>query len=77
MIPVTERTSAPAPVESTNGTVPAIKAIDVITIGRNRSRHAFNADSTMPRPSISSSRANSTIRMAFLHASPTSTTSPT
>jgi hypothetical protein len=40
VIPVAERTSAPAPCESTNGTVPAMNATEVITIGRWRSRQA-------------------------------------
>ncbi len=46
-------------------------------MGRSRRRQACSAASTMPTPRSSSSRANSTIRMAFLQASPISTTSPT
>ena len=48
--PVAERTSAPAPRESTSGIVPAMKATEVITIGRSRSRQASSAASTIPLP---------------------------
>lgn len=54
-----------------------MKAMEVITIGRRRKRQASSAASTMPLPCISSSRANSTIRIAFLHARPINTTRPT
>jgi hypothetical protein len=50
VIPMTLRTSAPAPLESTSGTTPAIKATEVITIGRSRRRQASIAASTIPRP---------------------------
>ncbi|MCY1247464.1 hypothetical protein D9M72_608000 [compost metagenome] len=57
--------------------VPAMNAMEVMTIGRRRRRQASSAASTIPLPPISSSRANSTIRIAFLHARPISTTRPT
>jgi hypothetical protein len=57
--------------------VPAMNATEVITIGRRRSRQASSAASTIPLPWNSSSRANSTIRIAFLQAKPISTTNPT
>ena len=75
-MPMTRRTSAPAPLASTSGTTPAMNATEVITIGRSRSRQASTAASTIPRPRCSNSRANSTIRMAFLQASPINTTRP-
>ena len=56
MTPVAERTSAPAPCESTSGTVPAMKATEVITIGRNRSRQASSAASHNALSCSSSSR---------------------
>ncbi len=52
-----------------------MKAIEVIRIGRRRSRLASIAACTTERPRRSSSCANSTIRIAFFAASPTSTTS--
>ena len=52
-----------------------MKANDVIRIGRSRRRQASSAASTTERPACSSSRANSTIRIAFFDASPTSTNS--
>ncbi|MNZ58165.1 hypothetical protein D3C78_761670 [compost metagenome] len=74
---MTPRTSAPAPWPRISGIVPAIKAMEVITIGRKRRRHASSAASMIPFPWISSSRANSTIRIAFLQARPIRTTRPT
>ena len=53
-----------------------MKANDVIRIGRNRKRQASITASSRGRPSSSISRANSTIRIAFFAASPTSTTKP-
>ena len=52
------------------------KASDVIRIGRRRRRLASIAACTGVRPANSSSRANSTIRMAFFADSPTSTMRP-
>ena len=74
--PMAWRISAPAPVEKTSGTTPMMKASEVIRIGRSRSRLASIAACTGVRPANSSSRANSTIRMAFLADSPTSTIRP-
>ena len=74
--PIALRISAPAPVDSTSGTTPAMNAIEVIRIGRRRRRHASITASHVLAPACSRVRANSTIRIAFLHASPTSTMSP-
>ena len=74
--PMACRISAPAPVERTSGRTPRMKAIEVIRIGRSRSRLASIAAATGVRPANSSSRANSTIRMAFLAERPTSTIRP-
>src|ERR1700722_17032065 len=49
-------------------------AKEVIRIGRLRSRDASKAASKLGLPSLCSCWANSTTRMALLHASPTSTT---
>ena len=39
-LPMACRISEPAPVANTSGTTPAVKAIDVINIGRKRIRQA-------------------------------------
>ncbi len=70
------RISAPAPLAMTNGTTPAMNASEVIRIGRRRRRQASTTASSARAPSASSVRANSTIRIAFFAARPTSTTSP-
>ena len=54
-----------------------MKAKEVIRIGRSRVRAASTAASNRLMPSSSACLANSTIRIAFLAASPTSTTNPT
>ena len=54
-----------------------MKANDVMRIGRSRTRAASTAASNRVAPSSCRSRANSTIKMAFLPARPTSTTKPT
>ncbi|SVK02842.1 Uncharacterised protein [Acinetobacter baumannii] len=74
--PIACRISEPAPVEVTSGTTPIINAIEVIKIGRKRRRLASTAALKAVAPCISSSLANSTIKMAFLQASPTSTIRP-
>ncbi|MNR41494.1 hypothetical protein D3C85_1598890 [compost metagenome] len=70
------RLAAPAPLEVTSGTQPRMKASDVMAMGRKRSRAASNADSRRLIPSSCFITANSTMRMAFLAARPTSVTSP-
>ena len=75
-VPSVRRISAPAPTATTSGTTPRMKANDVIMIGRSRS---CTASSVARRGSAPSSRrdfANSTIRIAFLQARPTSTMKP-
>ena len=52
------------------------EAIEVINIGRNRRRPASKMASMALMPWSCSSLANSTINMAFLVASPTSTIKP-
>lgn len=44
-VPMAWRISAPAPVASANGKTPAMNEIEVIRIGRNRSRQASSAAS--------------------------------
>ena len=75
-VPSDRRISAPAPEATTSGNTPRINANEVIKIGRRRNRDASSVASTMDRPCRCSSLANSTIRIAFLHASPTRTTRP-
>jgi hypothetical protein len=50
-----------------------MKATDVISTGRSRTRHASRMAWKWLSPSFSRCLANSTIRMAFLHASAAST----
>ena len=75
-MPSVRRISAPAPSATTSGSTPRMKASDVIRIGRSRSRLASTVASARGLPSRINCRANSTMRIAFLHASPTSTTKP-
>ena len=75
-VPSVRRISAPAPSASTSGTTPRMKANEVIMIGRSRSRQASSVASRPATPASRCCLANSTIRMAFLLASPTSTTKP-
>lgn len=56
----------------TSGTMPNVKASDVIMIGRRRRRDASMAASRRLLPSECSLRANSTISTAFLADNPTS-----
>ena len=76
-MPIARRISLPAPLPRISGITPAQKAIEVIRIGRSRIRQAWITASSIVSPRSSSSFANSTIRIAFLHARPTSTTSAT
>ena len=66
----------PAPVAVRSGTTPRMNAIEVIRIGRKRRRVASTAASTVDIPPALSSRANSTIRIAFLAASAIISTRP-
>ena len=75
-VPSERRISAPATEANTSGRTPKTKANDVIRIGRSRSRDASCVTSKTGRPCSWSWRAYSTTRIAFLQASPTSTTSP-
>ena len=76
-MPMARRISLPAPLPKISGSTPAQNAIEVIRIGRRRIRQAWMIASSSASPRSSSSFANSTIRIAFLQASPTSTTSAT
>jgi hypothetical protein len=76
-MPIARRISLPAPLPKISGRTPAQKAIEVIRIGRRRIRQALITASSSASPRSSSSLANSTIRIAFLQARPTSTTSAT
>ena len=76
VVPIDWRLAAPAPVAIISGTTPRMKAKAVIRIGRSRSRAASIAASTISRPSSRRRLANSTIRIAFLAASPISMTKP-
>ena len=76
VVPTEWRPAWPAPVARTRGTTPRMKANEVMRIGRRRMRAASTAASTMGSPRSRSCSANSTMRMAFLLARPTSITSP-
>jgi hypothetical protein len=76
-VPTALRLAAPAPVAITSGTMPRMKASDVMMIGRSRSWTAFNVASMVLLPLASSSIANSTIRIAFFAARPMIVISPT
>jgi len=65
-----------APVAMASGTTPKMKASEVITIGRNRSVAASIAARTTEVPGFQRSRANSTIRIAFLAERPMIVISP-
>ena len=67
----------PAPVLIARGTTPRMNARDVMTMGRKRSRAASTAACTRLMPSRCMCAANSTIKIAFFAARPTSVTSPT
>ena len=76
-IPMTLRPSAPAPEARTSGKTPRMNAKAVMRMGRSRSFAASIAASMKPRPFFFwASLANSTMRMAFFAASPTSMMSP-
>ena len=82
MPPITGQPSAwrlaePAPEDRTSGTQPRMKASEVMTMGRKRCLADSIAASAGPSPSSILSTANSTMRIAFLAASPMSVTSPT
>ena len=76
-IPRVLRISEPAPTEVIRGTTPRMKAIDVMMIGRNRNSQASSVASDRGAPNSRRFLANSTIRIAFLHARPTRTMKPT
>ena len=68
--------SLPVPSFSAMGTMPMMVASDVIRIGRRRTRQAVITASSTAAPSCSSRCANSTIRMLFDAAMPTSISTP-
>ena len=76
-VPMRFCAAAPAPLASTSGTTPMMNANAVIRMGRNRSLAASSAASSIERPASCCAFANSTIRMAFLAARPTSMIRPT
>ena len=75
-MPMAWRISAPAPCATTSGNTPAMNAMLVIKMGRKRSRQAAMAASKGLSPSSCLRLANSTMRIAFLQARPTSTIKP-
>lgn len=77
LIPRDLRELAPAPVASTSGNTPRIKAKDVIRIGRKRVRAASIAASKIGLPSkLRCSRATSTIKMPFFAESAINSINP-
>ena len=77
VVPIEWRLAAPAPPATTNGDTPRMKANEVMRIGRKRWRAAWTAAWRREAPWFRSSVANSTMRIAFLAASPTTVISPT
>ena len=77
VMPIDFRALAPAPVASTSGSTPRIKANDVIRIGLNRARAASIADSIIGFLSRTcNSSATSTMRIAFFADSAISRINP-
>ena len=76
-VPIDVRLAAPAPVAMASGSVPNTKAIEVIRIGRRRSRAACKTASASDMPPSKNALANSTIRMAFFVARPMVVSRPT
>jgi hypothetical protein len=70
------RASMAAPVATTSGRSPRMKAKEVTITGRKRRRAPSVAASRSGTPCARRSFANSTIRMPFFAASPISTTMP-
>ena len=70
------RAAAPAPVATARGRQPMMKAKQVIRMGRRRILAASSVAVSRSVPCLSSSTANSTMRMAFLAASAISTMRP-
>lgn len=75
-VPIAARLAEPGPVASTIGSIPSTKAREVIKMGRKRNWAAWMADCIKSPPRSTCTLANSTIRMAFFAANPTSITSP-
>ena len=71
-----ERLAEPAPVAITRGRKPSSEEKAVMRMGRKRSLDASTAASTISSPWARRSRANSTMRMAFLLAMATRSTRP-
>ncbi|MNF05975.1 hypothetical protein D3C80_2058300 [compost metagenome] len=69
-VPMAMRLFAPAPVATASGSTPAIKASEVIRIGRKRVRAAESAAAVRVLPCFNAASANSTIRMAFFDDRP-------
>ena len=61
---------APTPIASINGISPTTMASEVIKIGRRRAPAPKTAAQVILIPILRRSRANSTIKMAFLAKSP-------
>ncbi len=75
-VPTFLRASSDAPVATTKGRRPRMKANDVIITGRKRRRAPSVAASNSGTPLSLCSFANSTMRMPFFAARPINTTMP-
>ena len=76
VVPRMRRETAPEPDAMASGRVPRMKAKAVMRIGRKRRRAPARVASMSGLPFSYSSRANSTMRMAFFAARPMSITKP-
>jgi hypothetical protein len=76
-VPMAWRLLAPAPLDRASGVPPRMNAMEVMRIGRKRSRQASKVDSIRPRPDWRRVLANSMMRMAFFADRPITAISPT
>ena len=75
-VPMERRLPDEAPAAMASGRQPRMKAKEVMTIGRSRSREASTAASRIESPCLRFRIANSMMRMAFLAASAISVSRP-
>ena len=76
-VPIAELPLAPAPCANTNGTMPIIITLAVITIGRKRTEAAESVARTMEKPSLRRrSVAYCVSRIAVFASIPMSITKP-
>ena len=75
-VPIECLLAAPAPPPRASGKTPIVNASEVMIIGLSLTFAASSAESTRVNPSFLFCSANSTIKIAFLAASPARTNKP-